>query len=250
VIPVVVDKVIKNKEAEIKLEEYHKNLEILVTERTKKLQDEIKQRIEAEEKLNKYLLTWKKLIKDFVFAMEKAIEVRDPYTSGHQFRVSELVRAIAIELGYDEDRLNGIYFASLIHDIGKVYIPSEILTKPTKLSTIEYKLIQSHPEIGFEILKQIDFPWPLAEIILQHHERINGSGYPRGLQKNGILNESKIIAVADVVEAISSHRPYRPARGIEMALDEIKKNRGVLYDDEIVEICLKIFLQKKFKFSE
>ena len=257
IIPLAIEKVLKLRSSEKALEDFNKNLKIIVAERTVKLntinvelQKEIKQRKNAEVELKKYLDIWKKLLKDFIFAMEKAVEVRDPFTAGHQYKVGELVIEIAREMGYDEDRVNGVYLAALIHDIGKVYVPAQILTKPSTLSSVEFQLIQTHPDVGYEILNQIDFPWPLAEIIRQHHERMDGSGYPNGLKNDKILEEAKIISVADVVEAISSHRPYRPAHGIEKALEEIEKNKGILYDKQIVEICLTLFNKKNFKFSK
>jgi PAS domain S-box-containing protein len=168
------------------------------------------------------------------------VEARDPYTSGHQKRVAEISVAIAKELGLPEEQIQGIYFSSLIHDLGKIQVPSEILSKPGKLTRLEFELIKTHSEVGYELLKGIEFPWPIAEIVYQHHERENGSGYPRKLKGKRIIIEAKIIALADVIEAISSHRPYRPALGIDFALDEINKNKGILYDPDIVEAFIKI----------
>ena len=181
--------------------------------------------------------------------MSKIVEAKDPYTAGHQQRVSQLSTAIAKELNFSEDKVEGIRIASLIHDIGKIGLPSEILSKPTKLSDIEFSLIKEHPQIGYDILKSIDFSYPVANIVLQHHERIDGSGYPQGLKDEDILLEARIVAVTDVVEAMSSHRPYRPALGIDAALEEISKNRDILYDPGIVDACLKLFKEKGFKFE-
>ena len=167
---------------------------------------------------------------------------------GHQRRVCQLSISIAQEMTLPEDQIEGIRIASLIHDIGKIGLPTEILSKPTKLSDIEFSLIKEHSQIGYNILKSIDFSYPVAEIILQHHERLNGSGYPDHLKGDKILLEGKIIALADVVEAMSSHRPYRPALGIDKALEEIFQNRGILYDPKVVEACLKLFREKGFKF--
>jgi HD-GYP domain-containing protein (c-di-GMP phosphodiesterase class II) len=139
--------------------------------------------------------------------------------------------------------------AGMLHDVGKISIPSEILTKPTQLTALEFNLIKTHPDSGYEILKDIEFPWPIARIVLEHHERVNGSGYPRGLKENEILLESKIMSVADVVEAISSHRPYRPAHGIEAGLQEIADNKGVLYDAEVVDACLRLFREKSYTLA-
>jgi len=190
----------------------------------------------------------KKSIEDVIYTIGKITETRDPYTSGHQLKVSKLSTAIAQEMKLPEGKIEGIRIASLVHDIGKISIPSEILSKPTKLSEIEYRLIQNHSQIGYDILKSIEFSYPVAQIVLQHHERLNGLGYPQGLKGDDILLEAKIIAVADVVEAMSSFRPYRPALGIDKALEEISINRGTFYDSEVVDVCLKLFKQKRFKF--
>jgi len=179
--------------------------------------------------------------------MSKIVEVKDPYTSGHQLRVSRLTAAIAKELNLSPDKIEGIRIASLIHDIGKISVPTEILSKSIKLSDIEFSLIKEHSQIGYDILKSIDFSYPVASVVLQHHEKIDGSGYPGGLKGDEILLEAKIICVADVVEAMSSHRPYRPTLGIDAALEEISKNKGILYEPEVVDICLKLFKEKGFK---
>lgn len=177
------------------------------------------------------------------------VEMRDSYTSGHQKRVAALSCAIAEMMGMDENRIVGLRLAGLIHDLGKIQIPAEILSKPSKLSSIEFMLIQTHPQAGYNILKDIKFPWPIADIILQHHEKHDGSGYPQGLKGDSILLEAKILTVADVVEAISSHRPYRAALGIEVALGEIKRGRGSIYEASIVDTCVKLFVEKEFAFS-
>jgi len=152
-------------------------------------------------------------------------------------------------MGFPKDKIEGIKIAALIHDVGKINLPAEILSKPGKLSEVEFNLIKNHSQIGYDILKKVDFLWPIAEIVFQHHEKINGSGYPRGLKGDEILLEAKIICVADVVEAMSSHRPYRPALGIGKALEEISQNKGILYDPEVVDVCLKLFKEKGFKFE-
>jgi PAS domain S-box-containing protein len=190
----------------------------------------------------------KKSIEDIIYTIGKITETRDPYTSGHQLKVSKLSTAIAQEMKLPPDKIEGIRIASLIHDVGKISIPSEILSKPSKLSEIEYNLIKNHSQIGYDILKSIEFSWPIAQIVLQHQERLNGSGYPQGLKGDDILLEAKIIAVADVIEAMSSHRPYRPALGINKALEEISINRGILYVPEVVDACIKLFKEKDFKF--
>lgn len=184
-----------------------------------------------------------------VSAIAAIVEAKDPYTTGHQLRVSQLAQAIAEEMGLDGDEKDFISTAAIIHDIGKLSIPSEILSKPTKLTELEFDLIKTHSQSGYNILKDINFPWPVALTILQHHERMNGSGYPNNMRGKSILIESRILAVADVVEAISSHRPYRPTLGLDFALEEITKNRGILYDEDVVDACLKLFKHGKFVFS-
>lgn len=178
------------------------------------------------------------------------VEARDPYTAGHQRRVAGLAKAIAQEMDLPEDQVNGINLAAIIHDLGKIHIPAEILAKPGKLSPIEFELIKTHPQEGYNILKNVRFPWPIAEIILQHHERLDGSGYPQGLKGEQIILEARILAVADVVEAITSHRPYRPGFGIEAALEEIERSRGVRYDTEVADACLRLFRERGYKLPD
>ena len=177
------------------------------------------------------------------------MEVRDPYTAGHQRRVAELSHAVASELGLPRQRIEGLRLAATIHDLGKIAIPGEILSKPSRLTEIEFNLIKIHPESGFDILKDIDFPWPISRMVLEHHERINGTGYPRGLVGDELLLESKILAVSDVVESMASYRPYRPALGLEQALLEIEKNRGVLYEPDVVDACLQMFREKGYRLQ-
>lgn len=177
-------------------------------------------------------------------------EFRDPYTAGHQRGVTQLACALADELGLDTDRVEGLRVAGLLHDIGKIVVPTEILNKPGKLNEFEMNIIRSHPEAGYDILKRINFPWPVAQIVLQHHERINGAGYPKGLTGQDLLLEARILAVADVVEAMAAHRPYRPSLGLEKALDEIAKNSGILYDPVVAEACIKLFQEKGFTLSQ
>jgi len=211
---------------------------------------DITERKKNEEQLKESFKKLQKTMEDSIEAISLITEARDVYTAGHQRKVSGLAVALAEEMGLSKDRVEGIKIASLIHDIGKINLPAEMLSKPGKLSEIEFKLIQNHSRIGYDILKKIDFLWPIAEIVLQHHEKIDGSGYPRGLKGDEILLEAKIIGVADVVEAMSSHRPYRPALGIDVALEEITQNKGTLYDPEVVDACLNLFKEKGFKFSE
>ncbi len=196
--------------------------------------------------------SWKKLheaLEGTIQAMALTIEIRDPYTAGHQRRVSRLSCAIAREIGLPEDQIEGLRVAGDIHDIGKIYVPAEILSKPGQITAIEYGIIKTHPQVGFDILKTIKFPWPVAAIVLQHHERLDGSGYPLGMSGEAILKEARILSVADIVEAMSSHRPYRPAQGIEKALGEIVQNKGIFYDPEAVDACVKLFHEGGFKFE-
>ena len=185
-----------------------------------------------------------------VQAMVMAVEARDPYTAGHQRRVAHLATAIAEEMGLSRDVIDGVRYASMIHDIGKISVPAEILSKPMRLSAPEMGLVQTHSRSGFDILKDIDFPWPIATIILQHHERLDGSGYPGGLKGAAICVEARILGVADVVDAIASHRPYRPARGADAALDDLTAQRGVLYDPSVVDACVTLFREKGFALRD
>lgn len=178
---------------------------------------------------------------EIIQAMAMISETRDMYTAGHQKRVSQLGVAIARQMGLTDDEVKSVQVAGLLHDIGKIAVPSEILTKPTKLSVHEWGIIREHSTTGYDILKSIDFPWPIAEIVYQHHERIDGNGYPRKLKGQEILLQARIIAVADVVEAMSSHRPYRASLGIVKAIIEINFNRGTVYDDDVVSACIKVF---------
>ncbi|MGC8745378.1 MAG: HD domain-containing phosphohydrolase [Candidatus Saccharicenans sp.] len=206
-------------------------------------------RKKAEKEIQESWARLHRTLEGTIQAISTTIEMRDPYTAGHQRRVAKLAEAIARELQLSASQVEGIKFAAEIHDIGKIYVPAEILSKPTKLTDLEYTIIKTHPQAGYEILKNIEFPWPIAQIVLQHHERMNGSGYPNGLKGDKILLEARILAVADVVEAMSSHRPYRPSFGLDKALDEINSNQGVLYDPEVVKACLKIISNNKFSFD-
>jgi putative nucleotidyltransferase with HDIG domain/PAS domain S-box-containing protein len=191
--------------------------------------------------LTKALDELQRVFEQTVMALAVTSEKRDPYTAGHQQRVARLACAIAARTGMDVHRCQGIRMAGLLHDIGKIYVPSEILTKPATLSAIEQNIMRTHPRVGFDILKGVDFPWPVAQTVLQHHERLDGSGYPLGLCKDDILPESRVLAVADVVEAMFSHRPYRPSLGLTHALDEIRTGAGTLYCADAVRACLELF---------
>jgi len=211
---------------------------------------DITERKRAEAKVQETLIGLRKALNGIIQALSAASEKRDPYTAGHQRRVADLARAIAQELKLPPDRVEGIRLAGVIHDIGKLSIPAEILSKPARLSKIEYELIQSHAQIGHDILRDIAFSWPIATMILQHHERMDASGYPQHLKGNDILLESRILAVSDVIEAMASHRPYRPALGIEAALREIENDKGVLYDPAVVSACLALFHEKGYALKE
>lgn len=203
----------------------------------------------AEEELKRSLEQQKIAREGTVRAIAYTIETRDPYTAGHQRRVTKLACTIGEEMGLSKDQIEGLRMSGELHDIGKIHVPAEILSKPGQISEAEYTIIKTHPQVGYDILKTIEFPWPVARIVLQHHERIDGSGYPSGLKDKNILLEAKILAVADVIEAMATHRPYRPALSIEESLREISKNRGTLYDSKVVDICLRAFKEKKFKFE-
>ncbi len=203
----------------------------------------------AEEQLQQSLLQLRRAVETTIQVLVMAVEIKDPYTAGHQRRMTNLSRAMATEMGLPPEMIEGLRMAGVIHDIGKITMPTEILSKPTKLSAIELSLIREHVRLGYDILKDVGSSWPLAEIVLQHHERMDGSGYPRNLKGDDILMEARILAVADVVEAMASYRPYRPALGIDAALEEIEKNRGTLYDKTVADACLKLFRAKGYQFE-
>lgn len=246
----------ERKRAEEALRKAHDELEERVRDRTaelaqanRELRVEANRRKHAEEALRQSFERLQSTLEGTIQAMAMTIELRDPYTAGHQHRVDELARAIARELGLPEDDLQAIRTAAVLHDIGKISVPAEILSKPGRISEIEFGLIKAHPQIAFDILNQAGFPSLVAQIVLQHHERMDGSGYPSGLKGEEILLGARILAVADVVEAITSHRPYRAALGISRALEEISEYRGVKYDPEVVDACLRALSDKGFKFQ-
>lgn len=211
---------IRRRDLEISHRTHESGLKRLVDERTHKLQ---------------------KALDGIIHSMAITVETRDPYTAGHQRRVAELASAIAKELGLPEERIAGIHTGAMIHDLGKLAVPAEILAKPSRLTENEFNLIKEHPHVGYSILRNIEFPWPVADMVYQHHERMDGSGYPLGLAGDDILPEARILAIADVVEAMAFHRPYRPALGVEVALEEISKNSGRVYDRDASQACLRLF---------
>ncbi|MGA9348089.1 MAG: PAS domain S-box protein [Anaerolineae bacterium] len=204
----------------------------------------------VEEELQQSFEKLQRTFEGTVNVLVSVIEMRDPYTAGHQRRVTQLVCAVANEMGLPKEQIEGIHMAGLIHDIGKINVPAEILSKPGRLTELEFGLIKMHPQVGHDVLNGvIEFPWPVAQMVLQHHERMDGSGYPQGLSGEETILEARILGVADVVEAMASHRPYRSALGIDKALEEISQNKGVLYDPEVVDVCLKLFTEKGFEFE-
>jgi PAS domain S-box-containing protein len=207
---------------------------------------DITERKLAEAKLQQTLYSLKNAVGATIQVMVSAVEMKDPYTAGHQLRTADLACAIATEMGLAQEKIDGIHMAASIHDIGKLSIPAEILSKPTKLTNIEFSLIKEHVRSGYEMLKDVQSPWLLAQIVYQHHERMDGSGYPRNLKGDEIIMDARIMAVADVVEAMASHRPYRPALGIDATLEEIEKNRGILYDASVADACLRLFREKGY----
>jgi putative nucleotidyltransferase with HDIG domain len=207
----------------------------------------------SDRKANERILkeSYARVLKSFddtVTAITRIVETRDPYTAGHQRHVSQLGFAMARELGLPEKQAEGIRIAGLLHDVGKIYVPTEILSKPGRLSKIEFDIIKIHPQAGYDILHAIEFPWPVAEVAYQHQERLDGTGYPLGLKADDILLETKIISVADTVEAMTFSRPYRPVIGLDKALAQIEKGKDILYDSRAVDVCLELFQRQKFTF--
>jgi putative nucleotidyltransferase with HDIG domain len=234
----------------------YNSLELQVRMRTaelvtanRQLQEEIATRTRTEQKLKKGVVRMKKNLEKTIAAIAAVTEIRDPFTAGHQKRVTTLACAIAEEMALPDDQREWLRLAAIVHDIGKINIPTEILVKPTRLSEPEFNIIEAHPQIGHDILAGIEFSQPVAKIVLQHHELLDGTGYPQGLSGEEIVLEARILVVADVIEAMASHRPYRPAQGIGSALEEILHNKGVLYDSNVVDACLRVFYEKNFAFE-
>jgi HD-GYP domain-containing protein (c-di-GMP phosphodiesterase class II) len=203
-----------------------------------------------EERVREYVERLERSIMSTVQAISHMVDLRDPYTSGHERRVGELAAAIGAEIGFSEHQVTGLRIAGNVHDVGKIAVPAEILSKPTRLSAAEFAIVKTHAQQGYEILKDIEFPWPIALAVWQHHERLDGSGYPQGLQGEAICLEARILAVADVVESMSTHRPYRPALGIEAAFAELRAQSGTRYDPAIVDACIRLFHNKGFRLPE
>lgn len=221
--------------------------------RERAMRGELNKGLEREQtlsaELNETLQEVQQILEGVIHTLSSMVEIRDPYTSGHQIRVANLACAIARRMNLPPHQVIGIRMAGAIHDLGKIAVPAEILTKPSRLTQMEFSILKTHPKVGHDIPRKVKFPWPIAEIIYQHHERMDGSGYPRRIKGEEILIEARIMAVADVVESMSSHRPYRPSLGVEAALEEISKNRGVLYDSHVVDACLDIVKDRDFKFN-
>lgn len=229
------DELLARVRTHLELHRLRHHLEDLVEERTAAL-------MTSEKKLRASMI-------ESITALAAIVEMRDPYTAGHQRRVAQLAVAIAHELHLPDEQVEGIHLAGVVHDVGKIRIPAEILSKPGKLTSNEFSLIKEYSQSGFEILKTIAFPWPIAQVVLQHHERLDGSGYPNKLKGEDILIEARIVAVADVVESMISHRPYRPGLGLEAALAEIEGKKCLLYDPLVVETCVRLFREQNFNFS-
>jgi len=224
-----------------------KTTEMQVKYETAQLEDLVKEKTDA---LQRNMERLQATLEETIRALATTVETRDPYTAGHQQRVSKLACAIAESMGLPESQSEGVRLAGVIHDIGKISVPAEVLNTPRRLTDIEFSLIKNHSQVGYEILRDIDFSVPVADIVLQHHERMDGSGYPNGLKGDEILLEARVIAVADVIEGMASHRPYRAALGIDKALEEISSNKGTLYDSDVVDACLKLFAESKFEFED
>jgi HD-GYP domain-containing protein (c-di-GMP phosphodiesterase class II) len=222
----------------------------VLKQRIQELEQSESERELVKEKLRESLQQLRRAVETIIQVLVMAVEVKDPYTAGHQRRMTNLARAIAAEMGLPPEIIEGLRMAGVIHDIGKITLPTEVLSKPTKMSDIEISLISEHVRIGYDILKDVESPWPMAEIVYQHHERMDGSGYPRNLKGEEIRIEARILAVADVVEAMASNRPYRPAVGLDAALEEIEKNKGVFYDNAAADACLRLFREKGFKWLD
>ncbi|MES9870723.1 MAG: HD domain-containing phosphohydrolase [Sedimenticola sp.] len=241
--PVVPELVRARVRNQLELKRHRDHLEELVEEKTSELKKAYKSLQGNSDRMRSVLLRT-------IEAIALTLEKRDPYTAGHQQRVADLAQNIALEMGLGPEQVEGIYFGGLVHDIGKINVPAELLARPGKLTEYEYLIIKEHSKVGYDIIKDIDFPWPVAKMVLQHHERLDGSGYPNGIKGDDILLEARVLAVADVVEAMQSHRPYRPGHDIDVALDEIRSHRGKRYDPDVVDSCLALFTEKGYELAK
>jgi putative two-component system response regulator len=242
-------KAIEHHFAKQKLKDYKRDLEDAVKEKTRLLQETVDEHLKTLRQLRKSERKMNAMLRNSVDAISNMTEAKDPYTAGHQRRVASLAREISKKMGMTKDQILHVYIASLLHDVGKIKIPSEILSKPGKLTPQEFELIKIHPVVGHEITKPLGFDYEVDVMILQHHERLDGSGYPYGVKDGQILDGSRILTVADVVESIMSHRPYRPSLGLDVAISEIQKNEGRYYDEKVVSACTNLFLIDGFKFT-
>ena len=226
-----------------------RRLELKILHLTEELNRQRQERKSAEKEIRESGLKAKLALKQMINSLAELLELTDAFSADHQRRVSRLAKAIAIRLKLSRLRIEGIGISGAIHDLGKIAVPAEILSRPGKLNDLEMGLIRVHPEVGYKILKDIEFPWPVARTVHQHHERMDGSGYPRGLKGEGIILEARILGLADVVEAMSSHRPYRPALGIDRALEEITAFSGIRYDPAVVRACVEVIRKEGFDFN-
>lgn len=241
--PFQLEEVLARVKAHLSLYRIQRDLQVIVENKTSALMETLESLKVSQQK-------YRCILHQTIHAVAVTLEKRDPYTAGHQMRVSEIAVAIAEEMQQTPDFIEGLRLGGMVHDIGKIYVPVEILNRPGQFTELELALVRTHPEVGYEILKNIEFPWPVAEMVRQHHERMDGHGYPRGLKDGEILLEARILAVADVIEAIASHRPYRPAKGIDAALDEISSGTGTHYDERAVAACLRLIKDKGYKIPE
>lgn len=241
--PFQVEEVLARVKAHLNLYRLQCDLQSIIEERTRDLRLTMESLQESQQK-------YANVLEETILAISMTIEKRDPYTAGHQWRVSLMAAEIARELDMNPERIEGLRLGAMVHDIGKIYVPVDILTRPGALSDLEFSLIKTHPQVGNDIIKNVEFPWPVAEMILQHHERMDGSGYPQGLNGNDIILEARIIAVADVIEATASHRPYRPALGLDIAMKEIHEGAGKIYDTDVAAACIRLFEEKGYSIPD
>lgn len=241
--PFQMEEVLARVRAHLKLYRLQRDLQDIVEERTRDLRTALESLHESQKK-------YTAVLEETILAISMTIEKRDPYTAGHQWRVSLMAVEIARELGMSSNSIEGLRLGAMVHDIGKIYVPVDILIRPGRLTELEFSLIKVHSQVGGDIMQQVHFPWPVADMILQHHERMDGSGYPRGLKGDEILPEARVIGVADVLEAMASDRPYRPALGLDLALAEIRRGAGSVYDQDVAAACLRLFEQRGYSMPK